>query len=289
MDEIINLKTVAPAGSTAGETPETLTRQRTKVNILWTGGMDSTFRMLQLSMMETDIQPYYLVDKRISEKHELKAISFILKEIEKHPLTKGNILPLKKFNVSGLEEDKQVYEAYQRLYNKHSIGSQYEWLSRFSRIVPGIELGKEKSENCKLTHCLQKEATLVKIEEGILSYYIVDREKSNPDMVTVFGQFRFPDPLIETTKLQMVDLCKEWGYGKVMDATWFCHSPINNQPCGICNPCMGTMLEGLTFRFSAAAIKRFNNKMKYGDTQWFRFYMKLRLKLTSPADFKFSR
>jgi len=126
---------------------------------------------------------------------------------------------------------------------------------------------------------LQKEGSLLKIDEGILSYYIIDKENSNPDLVKVFGHFRFPHLLFETTKLEMIDLYKQWGYGKVMAGTWFCHSPINNEPCGICNPCMGTMFEGLSFRFSPTAIKRFNNKMKYGHTQWFRFYMKLRLKL----------
>ncbi len=126
MDETINLKTEAPAGSTVGKIPETQTQQRTKVNILWTGGLDSTFRIVQLSMMDADIQPYYIIDKRNSEKHELKAISYIQKEIEKHPATKGNILPLKKYKVSDLEEDKQVYDAYRRLFERHSIGSQYE-------------------------------------------------------------------------------------------------------------------------------------------------------------------
>lgn len=32
------------------------------VNILWTGGLDSSFRVIELSQMEVIIQPYYIID-----------------------------------------------------------------------------------------------------------------------------------------------------------------------------------------------------------------------------------
>ena len=47
------------------------------VEIFWTGGFDSTFRIVQLSRCNVTIQPYYISDNRKSEKNELKAIEQI--------------------------------------------------------------------------------------------------------------------------------------------------------------------------------------------------------------------
>lgn len=281
MNEILNKKTTAPEGRIITEIPETKTKKRTKVNILWTGGFDSTFRIVQLSMMEVDIQPYYIFEKRSSERQELNAIALIIKEIENDPKTKCTLLPLKKFSISELDADESVYNAYKRLFAKYTLGSQYEWLSRFSRLVPGIELCVEKSELGRVYNCLQQNGRFIKISEGTVSYYIVDKENSSPDLVKIFGNYHFPHPLFETTKLQMVDIYKQWGFEQVMSQTWFCHTPINNKPCGLCTPCMAAMLEGLSYRLPPKGIKRYNYKQKYGDTLWFRIYMKFRLKLAN--------
>jgi hypothetical protein len=169
MNEILNTKTVASEGRHITEIPKIKIKKRVKVNILWTGGFDSTFRIVQLSMMEVDIQPYYIFETRSSENQELNAISLIIKEIEKHSKTKCNILPMIKLSVSDLDADESVSNAYKRLYSKHIIGIQYEWLSRFSRLVPGIELCVEKSELGRVYNCLQQNGKFLKINNGILS------------------------------------------------------------------------------------------------------------------------
>lgn len=43
-------------------------KKREVINVLWTGGYDSSFRMVQLSKSNVMIQPYYLSDKRKCEK-----------------------------------------------------------------------------------------------------------------------------------------------------------------------------------------------------------------------------
>jgi hypothetical protein len=278
MDEVLKVKTGAPKDRKLTEIPET-NAHRIKVNILWTGGFDSTFRIIQLSLLDVDIQPYYILEKRTSQGHELKAISEIIKVIEKRPKTKCNILPLIKFSKSGLEPDESVASAYKRLYARHTIGYQYEWLSRFSRHVPGIELCVEKSEMGYVSNCLRQNGKFIKISDRTVSYYIVDKENSSPDLVKLFGNFHFPHPLFDTTKLEMVELYKEWGFEQVMAMTWFCHTPINNKPCGLCTPCLAAMQEGLSYRLPPEGIKRYYNKQKYGHTRWFRLYMKIRLKL----------
>lgn len=43
-------------------------KEREVINVLWTGGYDSSFRIVQLSKNKVTIQPYYLSDNRKCEK-----------------------------------------------------------------------------------------------------------------------------------------------------------------------------------------------------------------------------
>jgi len=65
------------------------------VKVLWTGGFDSTYRMVELSRHDVIVQPYYLSDKiRRSKNLELRAMSEISEDIENDPGTRCRILPL---------------------------------------------------------------------------------------------------------------------------------------------------------------------------------------------------
>ena len=67
--------------------------------IFWTGGFDSTFRVVQLSRYPIRIQPVYCTgiaaDMRKSEFYELRAIKQISALLRTKPETKAEILPLK--------------------------------------------------------------------------------------------------------------------------------------------------------------------------------------------------
>ena len=67
---------------------------KTKINILWTGGLDSTFRILELSKQEVTIQPYYLASVNPSTEHELNAIEDLTKIIKQRVETKCELLPV---------------------------------------------------------------------------------------------------------------------------------------------------------------------------------------------------
>ena len=54
-----------------------------KINILWTGGLDSTYRILELSMQDVTIQPYYLASVNPSTKYEIRAIEELTEIIKK--------------------------------------------------------------------------------------------------------------------------------------------------------------------------------------------------------------
>jgi len=258
---------------------DNFTHTRQLVKILWTGGFDSTYRMIQLSKLELLIQPYYLIDKRKSTQFELNAISAIIGDIQKHPDTKCIILPLITFKVADIKPDNDISETYNRIHKLTNLGSQYDWLSRFTKTHAGLEICIEKSEFGKLYCCILKNASIIKITEGKIVYCILDIEKSNVDLIKVFGKFHFPLPLFEITKLEIIEEFKKLGFEDTIQKTWFCHTPVNKESCGICNPCKTVVGEGMAFRLSPAALKRYKTEMKYNKRIWFTYYKKIRYRL----------
>lgn len=57
------------------------------ISVLWTGGLDSSYRMVQLSRRHVRVQPYYLSDNRRSEQQELNSIAEVTRDIQEHPDT----------------------------------------------------------------------------------------------------------------------------------------------------------------------------------------------------------
>jgi 7-cyano-7-deazaguanine synthase len=233
------------------------------INVLWTGGWDSTFIMLQLSSKKVTIQPYYLKDNRKSEELELNTVCLLTEEILKLSTTKCTINPLITKKVSDIENDAVITKAYDNLCKKFKLinngiklGSQYEWLARFSKNIDNLELGLEKGLTFNAINTLGKLEK--KIDEDIEEYFVLNKQKSSEDLIKIFGNYRFP--LLNFSKLHIKQVAEEKGFIDIMNKTWFCHRPINNQPCGKCKPCMQTIKSGLKYRFSKMAL--FRNKIK---------------------------
>jgi len=239
------------------------------VRIFWSGGFDSSFRVVQLSKHNVTIQPYYICDDlRKSKQRELQAIASITEDIKNNPETNCTILPLIKKRVEDIPPDKEILEAYARLTKKVHLALQYYWFASFCKAenIFGVELGIEKEEHGgNVTHCIEIFGKITTIKEGNISYYIVDSAESQRDLSLVFGRFRFPIPLFDTTKKQLVELYKEYGYGHLIDKTWFCQSPMNGEPCGTCSPCRLTARAGMQFRFSDKALERYEKHHRRGE------------------------
>jgi len=97
-----------------------------------------------------------------------------------------------------------------------------------------------------------------KQDENLGEYYILDKENSSQDLINVFGNYRYP--LLSYSKLDMQRIAKQKGYVDIMNKTWFCHKPKNNEPCGKCAPCMQTIEAGLQSRFSQSAMTKYKIK-----------------------------
>ena len=222
------------------------------VEILWTGGFDSTFRMTQLSRCDIDIQPYYMCDNRNSESRELEAIKKISERLMQYEQTKARILPLIKIDMADRIENEEITAAYKRITKKRHLGTQYDWLGRFAEKHPGIEVGVHD----QAIELIREYGDIIKVDDEVIgTYCMVDREKTDKDICLLFQNMHIP--LIGYTKLKMKEEYLKNGYEDVMRMTWFCYNPIRNKPCGFCTPCRVTMEEGMTEWFGTEAKIRY--------------------------------
>lgn len=236
-----------------------MSNSKKEIEIFWTGGYDSTFRVVQLSRMDIIIRPYYLSDNRIAESYEISAIKEATRLIRNHPDTKAELLDLVYIPISDRpESDEEIKAAYDRIFSKNWLGNQYVWLADFAKQHKGIELSIEKGTNP--VRLIEKNGGFKKINiDGVGETYIVD-ENTHPDYYSLFGNFSVP--LLEISKLDMKAFFLENGYADVMKATWFCHNPVNGKPCGRCNPCKGVVEEGMSERLDDEALERYRKAKK---------------------------
>lgn len=231
-------------------------------HVLWTGGWDSTFRVLQLATADAGvIQPYYLLFKdRASSSREKQAVHEIRALFEEsHPEAAGRVRQPETIEVDTLAADRDIEAALQALQNQGELGDQYSWLSRFSHQygINGLELS---------IHLDDKAAAFVtpyaRRCTGHDSFELV--ATAPEPLRVVFGRFRFP--LLQRTKRAMDLEARALGITPHLDRTWFCHWPTKfGQPCGTCHPCRYTMEEGLSRRIpiTRRALYHVNRSVNY--------------------------
>jgi hypothetical protein len=219
------------------------------VNLLWTGGWDSTFQLLRLLLIyRRPVTPFYLMDPtRPSTQIELKTMQRIRDRLVKeYPQTGELLLPNRLFDVAELAADRQIDDAFNRIVKHSFMGNQYAWLARFCRqyAIADMELCIHRDDKAHaVVECFVSE----KVQGDGYRTCRVDPAHAQTPQYTLFGAFSFP--LLEVSKLDMAKIADEQGWKPIMAMTWFCHRPRRNQqPCGHCNPCLYTIEEGLGWR-----------------------------------------
>lgn len=247
---------------------------KNSVNFLWTGGWDSTFRLLELSTKHVIIQPFYLKDNRRSEQNELKAMELISNQIIKESSTNAKIndlLVLDRFDIEIDEISKNAYKSIKIKVPK--LGSQYEWLSAFSKTVKGLELSLEKGS--KMDFLIQSYGKRITVKDQNIGEFIVLDNKNSPnDLVDLIGEFHFP--ILDKTKINMKTQMESLGLMHIMNKTWFCHHPIDDKPCGICIPCIQAMEKGMKYRFDSTSILRYKINKFFKPVMNTKFYKKIK-------------
>lgn len=219
------------------------------MNIFWTGGWDSTFRILQcVIVLKKTVQPHYLIDiGRKSLHNELKAIANIKEKLFKlFPYTQKLLLPIKFEELSNIPENTDINAAFNELREKIKLGDQYEWLSRYCLFnkISNMELSYEKGENSPKQEFVIRNLFLAKNNFG--KTYKSSEKSENKPFHRLFSNFEWP--LIETSREDMIEISKDYEFQELLYLTWFCHEPKKNKPCGICAPCTQAMEDNFGFR-----------------------------------------
>lgn len=219
------------------------------VNLLWTGGWDSSFRLLQLLLLHgRRVVPWYLVDEtRASARNELAAMQRIRERLfQEHPHTRSLLEPLRRHDVARIAQDPTISAAHALLATERFLGNQYDWIARFCK-QQDIECAELAAgyQGGRIHAVLQ--SFVVPVRDGGCDSYRVGPEHRGTPQHVLFGAFSFP--LFELDKLGTARIAAENGWLDLLDLTCFCHKPRNDgQPCGCCNPCLYAVDEGFGWR-----------------------------------------
>ena len=236
--------------------------------VLFTGGLDSTYRICQLAIDKNAIiQPVYILfpDNKNSHhvrpelQNEIDAQDKILEYIKTQPQTKATILPIRRVHRDELPvNDKEVLYACNvddwegKLASVGGLGWQYYYFAIYAKYYPGVELCQER-----VFRVFTKHNVIFKVNElgQNRAYFDLSGNKKYLFLQFIFGNLSFP--IIGTTREQMQINLKKWGYTKVWELIVFCYKTIHNKPCGVCDNCFAKINEGLDFLFTRDAIHRY--------------------------------
>ena len=225
------------------------------VKLLWTGGWDSTFRLLTLiSQPECVVQPYYIISRgRRSWSIELKTMEKISEACREEPdKFPGIVLSPIVADRDDIAPNSEITTRYERLLSKGDLGVQYEYLARYAdeHKLNDLELGVEHGR-----FFIYDLVTEFFEEDNSVSSSTMKLRDDAPDDVLFLKYFSFP--LINMSKKDMEKVSSERGFQHIMDMTWFCYRPIANKwPCGTCHPCELTIEPGLSHRIGWRGLWR---------------------------------
>jgi hypothetical protein len=233
------------------------------VLLLWTGGWDSTFRLLTILLVEgRAVQPFYVIDrmdKRPAVPAEREAMRRIRQEVlHRHPEAAARFGSTVECALDEIVPDSDLTRHYEQCLSRSFIGGQYEWLARYcaQRGIDAMELSIHRDDKAH------------ELLQGLIDadHIRLDPRFAGDSRYELFKRFRFP--LFDLTKQQMRAEACRLGFEDIMMLTWFCHRPRGGQPCGTCNPCIYTIQEGLGDRIPPASRLRYHLRLTPRFRHW---------------------
>jgi len=219
----------------------------TKVNnVLWTGGWDSTFRVIQLYRLGATIQSIYVLDhNRKSSVKELEVVNRLTNEIPlRFKESEGNILPLIVIKRKDIPSNPFLKLIHKRLKNKANYGKQYYWLACLAKgnQYQNLEVSFHKEDLAKF---FSKEQLIEIKDEKTGSTWRLNPKKIDFFRMQLFKKMTFP--LITFSKPEMKVIAEDNNFIDLMESTWFCQK-LYDKPCGKCNPCKQYVRDGFGYR-----------------------------------------
>lgn len=218
------------------------------VNLFWTSGWDSTYRLLELLLIhKRAVQPYYIIyPMRKTWELEIQTMDKIRQVVyERYPETRQLLLPTIYKEWKEIKPNELISGQYKRLATLRHLGTQYSSISRYAE-----ELGIYDFELCIDMRSPGFFSTyvkpcLVREPDGDYFNYRLTEQLPNPDLA-LLKYFKFP--IHEYTKRDLQDLAQKYNFLDILKLSWFCHNPRNQQPCGVCQPCLIAIEHGMRWR-----------------------------------------
>lgn len=223
------------------------------IHILWTGGLESTYRVVELSRTDCVIQPHYIIykyrGKRKSKEFELRAIRKITEILKIDPRTKATIQPPIVFDFNNhheIEEYSDIKQAAIILDTMKGCKSkQYVMFACYARHENlKLEMGVRFSSHGGIGKAIDTSFLIDHPE--FHDVLMIDPEKGQKEWAsyTEFKDFLFPKSLFHKEKKNEAKELVENGYKEVVKNVWTCYDPVLGMPCGHCSPCRSAKLEG---------------------------------------------
>ncbi len=170
-------------------------------------------------------------------------------------------------------KDDVISRDFSYLRKTYNIGTQYEWFALLAKYL-GIKMESAvvHQYHGKVEDAIDAEGILGTVADDILlERYCVFSKGDIETAYNVFGNLIFP--VIKLSKEDEERIARENGWLDIMKLSWFCHSPINGKPCGLCGPCDDAMNTGMDWRMPDDA------KFRYKHKRIFNFFRRIKRKL----------
>lgn len=245
------------------------------VHLLWTGGWDSTFRLLQL-LHDTDarIQSHYLIDeKRASTPREIETMRSIRQSIsDRLPDAAERLLSTRYgggFDAITIEPHHR--RQWEGLNEYGNVGYQYPNLASYAEQndIPMLELSVEQHVEDGFSLASHIKPLVEMRDTAAGDVPVLPEQQDGPEAMLKYFAF----PLMEYTKLDMQEEAKRRGWMSILKKTWFCFNPVMGLPCGSCHPCTIAKEEGMGWRVGRLGPalhqpRKWKKKISYNSRVW---------------------
>lgn len=216
------------------------------VDLLWTGGWDSSFRLFDLAIRHrVPVQPFYLIEHaRASTGTEVDTMLALRAALERHDHEAADLVrPTRYRERRGLPRTDRKGAQMDDLIGRTHLGKQYRWLSEWAadEDLDGLELSVHRDDRAFIFLKDHVEPDPAVVGGG----YAMAEDVEDASM-ELFRPFRFP--LLDWTKTKMDEHARAHRFEHLLHQTWFCHDPLGGEPCGQCNPCRYAVEEGMGWR-----------------------------------------
>lgn len=220
------------------------------VDLLWTGGWNSTFRLLSALRLEgAYVRPHYVIDPaNPCLELEVDAMQRVRAWLgSASPDLAERLLPTTSASLDDLLEDDVEAQRFARLKGHVGLGRHYEWLGRYARHagLDEVEVGGHRDDPVMslLRRCLHR------VRERPFTGYRLAEEARETDL-GIFARLSFP--LADLTRADMRRIALGAGFHEPLELTWFCLAPRRGKPCGVCAKCHAAVEDGLGHLLSPA-------------------------------------